>query len=395
MDLDIRTLVFSNLVVAFLLGLGMIAYARSYPSAKGFLTISAGFLFIAGSMSLVVLPHYTLIPTAIVTANLFSVAGLFFIGLGLLKHFSLNLKLFVLLNIGLLVFTLVTMYFFTFIHNQASYRIISISTALMLQSMCIALYLFAVVRKSKTAKQKERFVTPMFAVFLLSFLLFALRIFWTSQMSLSESSLSSGLFHGFTAQLFLLILLVTSFSVSWSANQRLEMKLIEQATIDPLTKVYNRRAMEEFATKILANAKRYNQTLSVIITDIDHFKSVNDRYGHPAGDALLQRFAEILKSNIRGEDILARYGGEEFLFLLPNCDLNSATFLAEKLRVKVEESQTLLGNGLSLSITASFGITSAQGENIIWSQIVSHADDALYQAKKQGRNRVVCYPMNS
>ncbi len=173
------------------------------------------------------------------------------------------------------------------------------------------------------------------------------------------------------------------------------MKLIEQATIDPLTKVYNRRAMEEFATKILANAKRYNQTLSVIITDIDHFKSVNDRYGHPAGDALLQRFADILKSNIRGEDILARYGGEEFLFLLPNCDLHSATFLAEKLRVKVEESQTLLGNGLSLSITASFGITSAQGENIIWSQIVSHADDALYQAKKQGRNRVVCYPMNS
>lgn len=155
--------------------------------------------------------------------------------------------------------------------------------------------------------------------------------------------------------------------------------------IDPLTKLLNRRAFREFLLKKMSLSKRYKLPLSLIMTDIDHFKSVNDTYGHEVGDKVLKRFAKILKRLSRASDTVSRFGGEEFLLLLPNTNLASAWKLSERLRKKIEVSPM---PGIPDKITASFGIT----EFIISDteeSFIKRADDALYEAKKTGRNRSV------
>ena len=164
------------------------------------------------------------------------------------------------------------------------------------------------------------------------------------------------------------------------------------AMTDPLTRTLNRRAFLEQADKHIAAAVRHRLPLSLLMIDIDHFKRINDGFGHPAGDRVLVEVTQLLTSLLRKEDTLARYGGEEFCVLLPNTDEAGALALAEKLRRAVENMGVAL-DGEALPITISVGLTycdiNNSGGHKDFASMLQDADRALYLAKQKGRNRIV------
>jgi diguanylate cyclase (GGDEF)-like protein len=164
-------------------------------------------------------------------------------------------------------------------------------------------------------------------------------------------------------------------------------KLEHEASHDSLTGLWNRRRLEQALMKIHEEAIRYEQTYSVIIMDIDHFKLVNDRFGHDAGDVALQMVAEEMERRMRQSDWLGRWGGEEFVVLLPQTGLDGAVILAESLRQRIREFQLpLIG-----SVTVSLGVAQFQAEDVPYG-VLKRADAALLRAKAKGRDRVESVP---
>jgi len=164
--------------------------------------------------------------------------------------------------------------------------------------------------------------------------------------------------------------------------------LKELALTDALTGLPNRRAIDDWATRQLSGAARYGFSFWVALADIDHFKTVNDTYGHDAGDTVLKTFAEILKSNSRQSDICGRIGGEEFLFVLTHTNEENAKLVVGRVRAGLEATQFNF-DGTSLKVTASFGLAGFVGTKAPdFNRLVAQADAALYSAKRQGRNRL-------
>jgi diguanylate cyclase (GGDEF)-like protein len=164
-------------------------------------------------------------------------------------------------------------------------------------------------------------------------------------------------------------------------------QLWDMAVTDSLTGLYVRRYFLMKLQEELHRADRYNKVLSVVMADLDHFKAVNDTYGHSAGDRVLQTAGHYLRRNIRDVDILARYGGEEFVFLLPDADKEAAVCLAERLRRGLEHCRV---DDLP-PLTISLGIASYPVDSERLEDLIQQADAALYAAKQGGRNRTVRY----
>lgn len=183
-----------------------------------------------------------------------------------------------------------------------------------------------------------------------------------------------------------------------SANERLRQQLEEighlqaalqeQAIRDSLTGCFNRRYMDETLERELSRARREGYPLALVILDLDHFKSINDTYGHLAGDEALRQLADTLHADIRQEDVLCRYGGEEFIILMPRMPLSIAAERAERWRLKIEAIRIEFGN-FELAFTASAGVAAYPDHGKTPDQLTHAADLALYQAKESGRNRVV------
>ncbi|HBY08006.1 MAG TPA: hypothetical protein DEH22_09570, partial [Chloroflexi bacterium] len=173
-------------------------------------------------------------------------------------------------------------------------------------------------------------------------------------------------------------------------RKRIEAQLQELAITDPLTRLYNRRHFFELAKQEFARTRRYQSELAVIMLDLDHFKQVNDRYGHLIGDLVLQTFAGHVQACIRETDILARYGGEEFIILLPQTSFGNSQNLAERLR-QIIATQPIVTNDYSISITLSIGISNLLEDDTDIDMLISRADQALYTAKNSGRNQVVVW----
>jgi diguanylate cyclase (GGDEF)-like protein len=164
--------------------------------------------------------------------------------------------------------------------------------------------------------------------------------------------------------------------------------LRDQATRDSLTRLWNRSSILTELSRELARAQRDNRPLGVVIVDLDHFKHVNDTYGHLAGDAVLREAARRMQNSIRQYDSIGRYGGEEFLILFPGCSEVDSFAQADRLRKQLAQSEMSLLES-SLRVTASFGVTTAMpGESWTPESLIRRADEALYVAKKSGRNRV-------
>ena len=171
-------------------------------------------------------------------------------------------------------------------------------------------------------------------------------------------------------------------------NARLSQRLHELSTLDGLTRQLNHRVIYDRLSEELERARRYRYPLSVVLCDLDHFKEVNDTFGHLAGDAVLREGAAVLRRCLRSTDILGRYGGEEFLAVLPQVDLESARLAAERLRLGLEGARVRLPTGGEVRITASFGVASRDDLPglLTTDLLVSLADRRLYEAKAAGRN---------
>ncbi len=165
---------------------------------------------------------------------------------------------------------------------------------------------------------------------------------------------------------------------------------LELAVIDPLTGLYNRRYLSSHLDNLIKKSAETNHPVSLLIIDIDFFKSVNDTYGHDAGDEVLKDFGRRLASNVRGMDLACRIGGEEFVIVMPETDISLAYTVAERLREDVASVPFELSSSeTSLEVTISIGVTAAEDPSESSSSLLSRADQALYRAKEEGRNRVV------
>lgn len=174
----------------------------------------------------------------------------------------------------------------------------------------------------------------------------------------------------------------------------LEDELREQAIRDPLTGVYNRRFLDETLSNELARAKENDNTLCLIMLDLDHFKDINDFYGHKAGDIMLKGLADKIKHITRGGDLACRYGGDEFIIILPNIPLETAHQRAEQVRQSFENFNASFKNQI-ISTTASLGVAVYPLHGLTADRLLRSADKALYASKAAGRNRVTVFDLNS
>jgi diguanylate cyclase (GGDEF)-like protein len=164
-------------------------------------------------------------------------------------------------------------------------------------------------------------------------------------------------------------------------------KLERLANFDSLTELYNRRAILGKLRELIGLANRYKEDFSLSMLDIDHFKRVNDRYGHLTGDEVLEKIATLISRNVRDTDIVGRYGGEEFIIILPKTNLSSAWVVAERLRTIIEKTEMKYSAENVFAITVSQGLAGWE-RNEDATSLISRADEALYKAKEKGRNRV-------
>jgi len=193
---------------------------------------------------------------------------------------------------------------------------------------------------------------------------------------------------------FYAVTIASSFAFILMHKERSDRETYELATTDSLTGVYNRRTFKELAEPQLSRSRRARVPVSLLMLDLDHFKRINDTYGHLAGDDVLKAFSVLVRNCLRKEDLLARYGGEEFVVLLPGASQASAEAFAERIREQVS-AVPLDANGHRVRVTVSIGAASEGGDTLpSLEAMLGRADEALYQAKREGRNRVVALQMH-
>jgi diguanylate cyclase (GGDEF)-like protein len=169
-------------------------------------------------------------------------------------------------------------------------------------------------------------------------------------------------------------------------------RVAEEAVTDPLTGLYNRRRMSELLSREVDRANRFEHQLSLLIFDVDDFKAINDREGHPQGDAVLKTVADVVRTKTRSIDVAARYGGDEMALMLLETDFDGAVILAERLRTGVKESAIPLRNGRPMGVTISIGVATLPASAVEVDALVHAADDALLRAKRAGKDQIRTAP---
>ena len=376
--LDVRTLLVAIAVVSLLTALGMARFARRFPSFPGIAWIAVADLLLGIGMLLVATRDHAPEWLTTVAANLFTLGGLMLNAEGLRRYagghwpwWSRPYALFLLL--------LPLSAWFTSVAPDVRIRLLGFTA-------CAALTLgaIAIALNTSPSGRRLRFVVLAFGVFAAWM---GGRWVLTFLQAPMPSFMSAGGVHALTLLAYVIFVLVKDFGILQDSVRRSLDEIALQARTDPLTGLLNRRALTELAQRAMAHARRHGSPLSVVLIDIDHFKQINDRHGHAAGDAVLVSLARLLKSHLREDDACARLGGEEFLLLLPATRLDQALQVAEKLR------QLIAGEVLAAGIrcSSSFGVCSSDG-NLDFDQLLQRADTALYRAKAGGRDRVECAP---
>ena len=186
------------------------------------------------------------------------------------------------------------------------------------------------------------------------------------------------------------VVTMVGFRKSMQKRQQFEDALFALANTDTLTGTYSRRRFEDLVQLEIERFHRYQRNACILLCDIDHFKTVNDTYGHQAGDDVLVAFAQICTDALRTSDIVGRYGGDEFIVCLPDIDRKNAFSVAERLRLTID-SASIPSRSSTLHVTSSIGIAHFTDiDALSIERVIAQADDALYSAKNRGRNQVVC-----
>jgi diguanylate cyclase (GGDEF)-like protein len=191
----------------------------------------------------------------------------------------------------------------------------------------------------------------------------------------------------FAAPFLLVVTMLADYALaSWRKREDI-IRILSQT--DVLTNLYNRRAILDRLNNEVSRSTRHGHPLVVVLMDLDFFKAINDTWGHPTGDLVLQATARTLKAHLRQNDAVGRYGGEEFILVLPDTDLHGAAVLVERCRVQLANTTMLTDTGIPIQVTASFGLAGdCMDSTSTASLLIQHADQALYRAKHQGRNRI-------
>ena len=379
-SLDVRTIFIICAFFTFIYGFGMIAFARKMShSFDGIYLFAAINLLIATAISLSFFRDYIDIVWSIIvdnslfllTSNLIYYAHLQFIG---------QKKNLVILSTVLIISTISLLIFFTYIIPNTNSRIIVLSTFHGLQFLLTARVIWRFQQQTK-----QTIYTPLIVISAAFAVFFAFRLSVTVfSNDIDPYKLANNSLHALLIIFMMLYIAALDFFIVLIATERLVQKVADLADRDTLTKLYNRRGLDhEMQDKHI-----FEKSLAVIMCDIDHFKVVNDRFGHNVGDIVIKKFAEIIKELTRNTDICTRWGGEEFLIILPLTDEKKALIVAEKIRLACE--QCTFPEQPDLLFTASFGIC-AKKEDYSFDDLVNNADEALYQAKTKGRNQVCIF----
>lgn len=325
----------------------------------------------------------------VVLANVIIFAAVFILYFGMISFTGLKQQR--VSGFSVIAFSAVFYYIFTFVHPSLKWRIVVFSSVMIIVALHF-IYLFWKLDK-KTRKMFYE-ITTVFALFVIVYsirLIVALNspdhiVFYQSSSTDLAIVVVSQMLYILLTFSFVIVInnrLISDLNENVAERENLVREFKRMASIDALTGIYNRMKLEPILTAEVLRSKRYGRKLSVLLIDIDHFKLVNDKYGHNIGDSVLRDVAAVLKDNLRDPDQLGRWGGEEFLVVVPETSGDSAMIIAEKLRSAVEGRKFIM----DISVTISIGIASLdEGE---WEEdVIRRADQAMYRAKNAGRNRI-------
>lgn len=272
---------------------------------------------------------------------------------------------------------------FTYYNPCFHCRMIVINFSVVIMSACFLKLLWS-------TRSRERWLFHFFAAlpFVIGVLLTSVRL---SRLLFGQEFPADSLnspYYAMTMMRFGIMATWMSLSIFFIVVDRMQTQLRETALTDPLTGTLNRRALRDVVEREIARSRRSGSPLTLIISDLDHFKKINDEYGHQVGDAVLAHTAKVYKKILREEDVLARYGGEEFVAILPGMDISEALSVAERLRHACRDNGLKFGNHL-ISVTCSFGVSAHENDSTGYEALLKRADEALYLAKESGRDRIV------
>ncbi|SNS85301.1 diguanylate cyclase (GGDEF) domain-containing protein [Granulicella rosea] len=379
--MDIRTIY--ELTACVLLGvIGYLLLIQfSTPGLKGIRWFIVGYISAASGLELIALRNHLRHPifilfsnTLLLFANLFIYWGVADL-IGVKRHFKTILYV---TSAPLLLIS-----YFIFLHEQMASRVLVYSIANVIQFTLLIL----LVLRSGPARTRM----PRVGLAIISLLWIVVHC--VRAMQAIHNHPLSILDEGQSLNSFLLLVpvmtaVMTCMAFLWLAMAQLQSELEQQSHTDVLTGLLNRRALTKHAEREIAYATRIGTPLALLICDLDHFKSVNDRFGHDAGDVALSTAATCIVEALRTNDIVARLGGEEFVLLLPNTTEAGALLVAERTRLRLAALE-IRYRSYSFTLTASFGVTTLQPGDRDLEDIIHRADKALYLAKDTGRNRTI------
>ena len=380
-EFDIRTLAFVATLIGAMMTGAMLLVMRIDPDSRSTKYWALGNGLIALGCLMIGLrghlPQFLSVPAA----NAALVAGYGSLLAGIARFVGRPVPVVSIVTLVSGVF--VSFLYFTYAEPHISIRIVAISAAIAGLSLWAAWMLLA-----DRQPEMRLLYRVMAGIYGLHAAYLAARILLTLTEAPVTDFMSADTVHALAFLDIIISSICLTFGFAAMKNRRLQVTLSQMARIDSLTGALNRRALEEEAVSEMGRSLRFDRPLSVMILDIDHFKRINDTFGHAAGDEVLRRVVGVVGGSLRQHDTLGRIGGEEFCVLLPETSRDKAAQVAERLRDDIAGLTWAIGGG-RLSVTVSVGVsTVTKGATEEWQAITRSADAALYRAKHGGRNRV-------
>ena len=378
--IDLRTIHVTAVIFACLC-LYLLLIHRSTPGLRLVRMVTFGYAASAVGMELLALRGRIPDLLSITVANTLLVLINVFLYWGIADLLHMRLRQRWLLPGSVFLTAAISLYF-SYVKPDVSSRIIGISAIAVLQYALIVYLLSG-------RPGPERIHMPRLGLAVLFTFYAEINIYraWEAHLNDPRSLLSSAGTSTFSFVTPILIAVMTALGVIWLAMAQLQLELEAQSQTDSLTGLLNRRALEQVGAAAIQRARRHNSALSLIILDLDRFKSINDEHGHDGGDVALHHAARCLRDNLRDVDHIARLGGEEFVAVLPGTTHDHAAEIAENLRHCLA-SLTVEHQSQEIRLSASFGVATLLPTDTTWLEILRRGDRALYVAKEQGRDRV-------
>jgi diguanylate cyclase (GGDEF)-like protein len=323
---------------------------------------------------------------SVLTANTVIALGLACMAISLRNFYDLPERRRELYGFSALV-ALVAVWF-TDVQPSPHWRVVGLAS---LMAVLVGSSARAVFRRHGPAGTVPRLTGGLFALAALAMLARAgHELLWPA---LETNLIKSSAVNSVCLGALLLLPVLTTVGFLLMCTQRSQEELERTARLDHLTGIYNRRAIEDLASRALSAARRHGIPLAILILDLDHFKRINDQFGHEAGDRALIETVRRMREIMRAEDLVGRQGGEEFVALMPDIDLRSAHAAAERLRRAFAERPMSVPDGdgspVELTVTVSVGVAALQADDLLFSHLLRRADRAMYAAKAAGRNKVM------